>query len=146
MLSLTSTTIVVKSLQEAGELTKMHGQLISGVSILDDIFVILVLMLLPGFEHGSDLSSLGVAVEFGRLAVIGVTVSVLSLLLVPRFLNYVGHMKHDEILLIVVLGLCFGFSMLALRGGYSPALGAFLAGAMVAESRYLGRIESWSSR
>jgi CPA2 family monovalent cation:H+ antiporter-2 len=141
MIALTSTTIVVKSLQDAGELNHVHGQLISGVAILDDIFVILVLMLLPGVGPGHAPSTGAVVLEFGRLAVIGLAAAIIGLLLVPRFLNHVGRMKSDEILLIVVLGLCFGFSILAVQGGYSPALGAFLAGAMVAESRYLGRIE-----
>ena len=59
----------------------------------------------------------------------------------PRLLNYVARFKSNEMLLITVLGLCFGVALLAVRLEYSVALGAFLIGAVIAEARQIVRIE-----
>lgn len=140
MLALTSTTIVVKSLRDTGGLKERHGVLISGVSIFDDIFVIFVMILLPGFAASGQIPAGEVALNLARLFIFLVAAVVLGLLLVPRLLRYVGRLGSDEMLLIVVLALCFGVALLTVRIGYSAALGAFLIGAMMAESRELGRI------
>jgi CPA2 family monovalent cation:H+ antiporter-2 len=60
---------------------------------------------------------------------------------VPRLLAYVGKFKSNEMLLVATLGLCFGVSLLAVRLGYSVALGAFVIGAVIAESREIVKIE-----
>jgi CPA2 family monovalent cation:H+ antiporter-2 len=65
-----------------------------------------------------------------------------GLLLVPRLLALVARYKSREMLLITVLGLCFGFCLLVVEIGYSMALGAFVMGAIMAESRQIKQIES----
>ncbi len=140
MLALTSTTIVVKSLRDANALKERHGVLISGVSIFDDIFVIFVMILLPGFAVSGHLPAGEVALTLLRLFIFLVAAVVIGLIAVPRFLRAVGRLGSDEMLLIVVLALCFGVSLLTVKIGYSAALGAFMIGAMMAESRELGRI------
>ena len=67
---------------------------------------------------------------------------VAGLIVVPRLLNYVARFKSNEMLLVAVLGLCFGVSLLAVKLGYSVALGAFLIGAIIAEARQIARIET----
>lgn len=141
MLALTSTTIVVKSLRDAGQLKEKHGILISGVSIFDDIFVIFVMILLPGFAASGQLPASQIVVTLLRLFIFLVAATVVGLLVVPRFLKSVVRLGSEEMLLIVVLALCFGVSLFTARIGFSPALGAFLVGAMVAECRELGRIQ-----
>lgn len=140
MLALTSTTIVVKSLRDSGGLKERHGVLISGVSIFDDIFVIFVMILLPGFAVSGQIPAVEVALTLMRLFVFLVAAVVLGLIAVPRLLRRIGRLGSDEMLLIVVLALCFGVALLTVKIGYSAALGAFLIGAMMAESRELGRI------
>ncbi|MBW7907448.1 MAG: cation:proton antiporter [Kiritimatiellae bacterium] len=140
MLALTSTTIVVKSLRDAGALKSSHGTLISGVSIFDDIFVIFVMILLPSFAVSGELPAGAAAATLFRLGIFLVASVVLGLLLVPRFLRFIGRIGSDEMLLIIVLALCLGVALLTVKVGYSVALGAFMIGAMVAESRELGRI------
>jgi CPA2 family monovalent cation:H+ antiporter-2 len=140
MLALTSTTIVVKSLRDAHALRERHGVLISGVSIFDDIFVIFVMILLPGFAVSGHLPAGAVALSLVRLFIFLVAAVVVGLIAVPRFLRAVGRLGSDEMLLIVVLALCFGVSLLTVKIGYSAALGAFLIGAMIAESREIGRV------
>ena len=67
---------------------------------------------------------------------------VLGMLIVPRLLAYVARFDSTEMLLITVLGLCFGFCLLVVKLDYSVALGAFLIGAVMAESRQLKRSNS----
>jgi CPA2 family monovalent cation:H+ antiporter-2 len=87
--------------------------------------------------------SLGeVGQTLGRLSLFLVATLVAGLIAIPRFLTYVARFRSPETLLITVLGLCFGVSLLALKLGYSVALGAFLIGAVIAESREIHRIES----
>lgn len=67
---------------------------------------------------------------------------VAGLIIVPRLLNYVARFKSDEMLLITVVGLCFGISIVTVKLGYSVALGAFLIGAIIAEARQIYKIET----
>ena len=64
-----------------------------------------------------------------------------GLLLVPRVVDYIARVSRNDVLLVAVLGICFGFCLLASEMGYSVALGAFMVGALVAESRSVARIE-----
>ena len=81
-------------------------------------------------------------VSTGKLLVFLVTVLVVGLLVVPRLLNFVARFESNERLLVAVLGLCFGTSLVAAKLGFSVALGAFLVGAVMAESSQIHRIES----
>jgi CPA2 family monovalent cation:H+ antiporter-2 len=64
-----------------------------------------------------------------------------GILLIPRLLNVVAKFHRKEMLLVTVLGLCFGFCLLVIKMEYSVALGAFLIGAIMAESRHIHSIE-----
>lgn len=140
MLALTSSTIVIKSLRDTDQLKERHGFLISGVSIFDDIFVIFVMILLPGFAQSGQLPAAELMLHLLKLSIFLVAAVVVGLLVVPRLVRYVARFRSDEMLLIVVLALCFGVALLTVRMGYSAALGAFLIGAILAETRELGRI------
>jgi monovalent cation:H+ antiporter-2, CPA2 family len=67
---------------------------------------------------------------------------VAGLIVIPRLLNYVARFKSDEMLLITVVGLCFGISIVTVKFGYSVALGAFIIGAIIAEARQIYKIET----
>ena len=67
---------------------------------------------------------------------------IFGLILVPRLLNWVAKFKSNEMLLVTVVGLCFGVSLLAVKLGYSVALGAFIIGAIIAEARHIAHIET----
>ena len=140
MLALTSTMIVVKGLRDRGELSEKHGFLITGVSLFDDIFVIFVMVLLPGFARTGSLPTGELVLTLFGLFIFLIAAVVVGLLVVPRLLHFVAKFRSDEMLLILVLGLCFGVSLLAVKLKYSAALGAFLMGAIVAESRESNKV------
>src|SRR5262249_54100653 len=71
----------------------------------------------------------------GKLGVFLAVLLVSGLLLVPILIRYVDRFRSPELLLVVALALCFGVSLIALKLGYSVALGAFLIGAIIAETR-----------
>jgi CPA2 family monovalent cation:H+ antiporter-2 len=142
MLSVSSTTIIVKALAELGKSKEPFAQLIFGVLIIEDILAIAMIALLSGIATTGGLSVGEVGRTLGRLSLFLVATLVVGLLVVPRFLSYVARFRSQETLLITVLGLCFGVSLLAVKLGYSVALGAFLIGAVIAESREIHRIEA----
>jgi CPA2 family monovalent cation:H+ antiporter-2 len=141
MLSISSTTIIAKSLSELGKTKERSAHLIFGILILEDILAIVMIVLLSGIAMTGNLSLPSVGITIGKLAIFLVAALVIGLIAVPRFIGYVAKFKSNEMLLITVLGLCFGFSLLAAKLGYSVALGAFIIGAVIAESREIHRIE-----
>jgi len=142
MLALTSTMIVVKSLRDRGEIHTRHAEMVSGVSLFDDMFVILLMIALPGFAITGNLPTFQLFLMLSGLFIFLVAAVVVGLLVVPRLLKYIARYATDETLLIVSLGLCFGLSLFALKLQFSAALGAFLIGAVVAESREVGRVST----
>ena len=142
MLSISSTTIIVEALAELGKTKERFAQLIFGILITEDILAMAMIALLSGIAMSGELRLGDVGLTLGKLAVFLVASLVVGLLAVPRLLGYVTRFKSNEMLLVTVLGLCFGFSLLAAKLGYSVALGAFLIGAVIAESREVHRIEN----
>src|SRR6266536_2563720 len=141
MLSISSTTIVLKALGELGRTKEKFAELIFGILIVEDILAIVMIALLSGMARTGNLELGDVLVTTARLVIFLTMVLVVGLLTVPRLLRYVARFKSNEMLLITVLGLCFGVSLLAVKLGYSVALGAFVIGAVIAEAREIGRIE-----
>ena len=142
ILSISSTTIIIKVLDELGLKKERFAELIFGILIVEDILAIVLIALLSGFATTGSFTAAAVG---GTLLKLGSFLGILlvaGLLVVPRLLNYVARFKSNEMLLIAVLGLCFGVSLLAVKLEYSVALGAFLIGAVVAEARQIARIET----
>src|SRR2546426_4928421 len=141
MLSVSSTTIIVKALAELGKSKERFAELIFGILIIEDILAIVMIALLPVIAMTGALRVGEIGLTIGKLGIFLTAALVIGLLAVPRLLGYVARFKSNEMLLITVLGLCFGFSLLAAKLGYSVALGAFIIGAVVAEAREIHRIE-----
>jgi CPA2 family monovalent cation:H+ antiporter-2 len=128
-------------LTDLGKTKERFAQLIFGILIIEDILAIVMIVLLSGIAMTGALNLATVGITVGKLSIFLVTVLVVGLIAVPRLISYVAKFKSNEMLLITVLGLCFGFSLLAAKLGYSVALGAFIIGAVIAESRDIHRIE-----
>src|SRR6266550_1147870 len=141
MLSISSTTIIIKALAELGKSKEQFAELIFGILIIEDILAIVMIALLSGIAMTGSLQVSDVGATLAKLALFLVATVVVGLLAVPRLLGYVARFKSNEMLLITVLGLCFGCSLLAVKLGYSVALGAFVIGVVIAEAREIGRIE-----
>ncbi|SDE00789.1 cation:proton antiporter [Paraburkholderia lycopersici] len=141
ILAISSTTIIVKALSDLGVKREPFAQLVFGILIVEDILGIAMLVLLGGMAQTGELSPGLALVTLGKLLLFMLVSLLAGILVVPRVLGYVARVGSDEMLLVSVLGFCFGFCLLVVKLDYSIALGAFLIGAIMAESRHLRRIE-----
>ena len=142
IISIASTSVIVKVLKEMKRDREPFAELIYGILIVEDLLGVVMIVLLTGIASTGDLGVQSMLISTGKLLVFLVTVLVVGLLVVPRLLNFVARFESNERLLVAVLGLCFGTSLVAAKLGFSVALGAFLVGAVMAESAQIHRIES----
>lgn len=134
-LSISSTAILVKILEDAGKIRKESSILVLGILIVEDIIAVILIATLESIALVGSVSFdniIVVAVVAGAL--IGGTLTV-GTKTIPRLIDRVAATQHKEILLLSVLGVCFGYALLANIVGLSVAIGAFLAGVLVAESK-----------
>lgn len=132
-LAISSTMIIARVFEDMkakGPLT----ELVLSTLIVQDLLAILMLTLLTAVGSGAGLTLSALLFTVGRLAGFLVVVMALARWILPPFIRRVADEGNAETLLVTVIGLCFTFSLLALKAGYSVALGAFLAGMVVAES------------
>src|SRR6202012_3157463 len=141
ILAISSTTIIVKALSELGLKRERFAQLVFGILIVEDILAIAMLVLLSSIAQTGQLSAGIALITLGKLLLFMTVSLVVGILVVPRALNYVARSNSDEMLLVAVLGFCFGFCLLVVKLDYSIALGGFLVGSLMAEARQLHRIE-----
>ncbi len=140
IISLSSTMVATRTLAESGQRQQRFAQLVVGLLVAEDLLAILMLTLLTAVAIGGSVQAGAAFSLIGHLGLFVLVGMILGLLLVPRLVDYVAGFGRDETLLVSVLGICFGASLLAAWMGFSVALGGFLAGAVVAESRHVGRV------
>ncbi len=131
--AISSTTIILKAFRERG-VRGPGADLVFSILIAEDVIAILLLAILTPVASGHALSAGGLAITVMRLVGFLVLSTALGLLVVPRLIRMVVALRRPETLVVASVGLCFAGALLAQRLGYSGALGAFLAGALVAES------------
>lgn len=137
-----SSTMVVSKVYDEQRVARDVRDFVMSVLVLQDVVAIVLVATLSAVAAGQALSSTGVAAIVGRLLALLVAATVAGLLLVPPFIRRVVRARNRELLVVVCAGLCFGFALFAKQLGYSVALGAFLAGMLVAESGEGRRIEA----
>src|SRR5260370_24221391 len=108
MLSMSSTTVIIKVLKELGKMKEGFAHLIFGILIIEDILGIAMIALLSGIAMTRTLSVTSVGLTLGKLGIFLVVTLVVGLIAVPRLLKYVARFKSNEMLLVAVLGLRFG--------------------------------------
>jgi CPA2 family monovalent cation:H+ antiporter-2 len=140
IISLSSTMVATRTLVEGGQRQLPFAQLVVGLLVAEDLLAIVMLTLLTAVAIGGSVQAEAAFTLIGHLGLFVVVGMILGLLLLPRLVDYVAGFGRDETLLVSVLGICFGASLLAAWMGFSVALGAFLAGAVVAESRSVERV------
>ena len=135
IISISSTVIIVKVLQQQGQMEEEWAQIVLGILIIEDILAVVILTLLAATGEGAAIGATGLGWTLLRLGVFVATALVLGLVVVPRLVGFVARFEVGEVLVVTALGLAFGLAILGARLGFSPALGAFIMGALIAESR-----------
>jgi len=133
VIAISSTTIIAKAFDEQG-ITGRLRELVVGILIVEDLIAVVLMAILTGVASGSGLAAGPLATTLARLAAFLVGLLAVGLLLVPRAMRAISRLNRRETTLVASVGICFTIALLAQAFGYSVALGAFIAGSLVAES------------
>jgi monovalent cation:H+ antiporter-2, CPA2 family len=133
IIAISSTTIIVKAFAEQG-IRERFARIVFGVLIMEDLIAIFLLAVLTAISSGGGISAGELATTAGRLGAFLLGLLVLGLLTVPRLMRAVVRLNRPETTVVTAMAICFACASLALMFNYSVALGAFLAGSLVAES------------
>ena len=140
IVAISSTTIVMRAFDEQ-RVRGRQRELVLGILVVQDLIAILLLTTLTALGSGTRLSGAAMLGTVARLGGFLLALVVVGFLIVPRAMRAIIRMNRPEVTLIAGIGLCFAFASLAHAAGYSVALGAFLAGSLVAESGEEKRLE-----
>ena len=141
MLCMSSTTIVMKAVDEAGLSKARFVKGATSILIFEDIVAVVLLVLLSSIAVKNSFEGVELLEKVGVLAATLVVWFVVGILIIPTFLRWVRPHLNDEILIILALGLCLGMVLTAEESGFSSALGAFVMGMVLAETLEAHRIE-----
>jgi CPA2 family monovalent cation:H+ antiporter-2 len=133
LVAISSTTILVKAFAEIGIKGKIT-EIVFGIVIVEDLVAVLLLAILTAAASGAGLSAGALLKTVARLAGFLVAFVAIGLMFVPRIMRAVVRLDRSETTLVASVGLCFTLALVARAMGYSVAMGAFLAGALVSES------------
>jgi len=138
-LSVTSTVITIRILEDVGLIRDKSSTLILGMLIVEDIVVISALGIMQSFvASGGSPSIPNIAITLGTVGGFIGGIILLGSKFVPRLIDRAGRTNDYALLLITILSIAFGLSFLANSLGMSVVIGAFLAGVLVAESKSAG--------
>ena len=135
VVALSSTAIVLRGLQERGEVDAPHGRLILGILVFQDFSVVPIMLMIP-LLAGVELSAGTFSVTLAKSIGIVLVVLFLAILIVPRILKLVAQTRQRHLFILTVFVVCLGIAWLVTRSGASLAIGAFLAGLVVAGGEY----------
>jgi CPA2 family monovalent cation:H+ antiporter-2 len=133
VVAISSTTIIAKVFDEQRIGGRLR-ELVVGILLVEDLIAVVFMAALTAAATGAGLSATALGATIGRLATFLVALLVLGMLIVPRVTRYVVGIGRAETTLVASVGICFAIAFVAASFGYSVALGAFLAGSLVAES------------
>jgi CPA2 family monovalent cation:H+ antiporter-2 len=141
-LASSSTVIIAKVLGDMGKLESPSALVMLGVLVFEDLIVVgLLAVITSSASLGSlDYSIIGWQIVKMLAFVIG-SIAV-GLLVIPRIINKIVKIGNNELIMLIVLGLCFGLSMVAHLMGFSMAIGAFLMGVIIASATSIDKVES----
>ena len=134
-LSISSTAIIIKILQDAGKIKKESSILVLGVLIVEDVIAVILIASLESIGLVGTVSIENVILVAAVAGGLIIGTFTIGIRVIPPLIDKVASAENREILLLSVLGVCFGYALLANVVGLSVAIGAFLAGVLIAESK-----------
>ncbi len=134
MLSMSSTTIIIKAYDDLGLKNEPYASLIFGSLVFEDLIAVLLMVLLSTMAVSNKFAGGEMLMGLCKLGFFIVLWFLVGIYLIPTVLKKAHRYINDEILLVVAIGLCFGMVSLASYVGFSSALGAFVMGSILAET------------
>ena len=136
LIALSSTAIVLKMLNEKGQMTTPHGRIALAILIFQDIIVVPMILVTPLMAGEGGNIWLAVLLLIGKFALVIGLLIILARYVVPRLLDRVVKAKSRELFILTLVVICFATAWLTSSVGLSLALGAFFAGLIISESDY----------
>lgn len=134
-LSISSTAIIIKIFEDTGVIKRESSILVLGILIVEDVIAVILIASLESIALVGAVSIESVAVVSAVAAALIIGTFTIGTKVIPKLIDRVASAENREILLLSVLGICFGYALFANIVGLSVAIGAFLAGVLVAESK-----------
>ena len=141
MLSMSSTTIIIKAFDDLGLRNRKFTGQVFGVLIVEDLFAVVLLVLFSTIYMQKATDDIQIFGRLFKLLFFLVAWFVVAIYLIPTLLTRIRRFLNDETLLVISLGLCLGMVVLATSVGFSSALGAFVMGSVLAGTTEAKRIE-----
>ena len=140
MISMSSTTIIMKALSDLGLRQRKFASLVLAVLIIEDLFAVLMLVLLSSLAMGNVEGS-ELLFNIGKLLFFLIIWFVVGVYVLPTFLTRTRRFLNDETILVVAMGLCFSMAVFSVACGFSLELGAFVMGSILAGTVMAERME-----
>lgn len=141
MLSMSSTTIIIKAFTDMGLRQKKFASLVLAVLIVEDLFAVLMMVLLSSIAINNSVEGGELLYSVGKLVFFLIIWFLVGVYVLPSFLNRIRVYLNSETLLVISMGLCLGMAVFSVYCGFSLALGAFVMGSILAGTSYAERIE-----
>ena len=140
MISMSSTTIIMKALSDLGLRQKKFATLVLAVLIIEDLFAVLMLVLLSSLAMG-DVQGTELLLSIGKLLFFLIIWFMVGVYVLPTLLMRWRRFLNDETMLVVSMGLCFSMAVFSVMCGFSLELGAFVMGSILAGTVLAERME-----
>lgn len=141
MLSMSSTTIIIKAFTDMGLRQKKFASLVLAVLIVEDLFAVLMMVLLSSIAVNRSVEGSEMLYSVAKLLFFLVIWFLVGVYVLPSLLGRIRRFLNSETLLVVSMGLCLGMAVFSVYCGFSLALGAFVMGSILAGTSYAERIE-----
>ncbi len=142
MISMSSTTIIIKAFDDLKIKKQRFTDLVFGVLIIEDIMGVLLLVLLPTIAIGKGFDGGAIGLSVLKLFIFLILCFIAGIYIVPTVLKKLENFLNDEMLLLVAIALSLSMVYLAVYSGFSSALGAFIMGSILSETGVIHRIEN----
>ncbi len=136
VISVASTMVLARLLLDRGELHSRHGRVMIGITLVEDLAVVVLIVLIPTLGVLDGERVVAIAVALGKAAIILIPFWYLASRVVPPLMLRVARTHNQELFLLVALAIGMGAAALTQAVGLSLALGAFLAGLIISQSDY----------
>jgi len=139
-LSVGSTMIIVRALRETGTLDSERARLVMGLLIVEDFAAVLILAAVSGIVSTGGINPEQLWELLLKMVAFVAAAFVFGMAVVPRLVDYVGSRRSGEVLVITIIGLCFGMAYFSIAIGFAEAIGAFVMGVLVSESKSIHEV------
>lgn len=141
MLSMSSTTIIIKAFTDLGLRQKKFASLVFAVLIVEDLFAVVMMVVLSSIAINKSVAGGEMLMSISKLVFFLIIWFLVGVYVLPSMLNKSRRFLNNETLLVVSMGLCLGMAVFSVMCGFSLALGAFVMGSILAGTSYAERIE-----